>query len=297
MKVLKWIGITLGSLIIILAAIFAFQIRKANKLLDRRLSIEPVSMLIPNDSASFVIGKKWVTTLCADCHSADLGGRMFLDDPVIGKLYAPNITSGEGGISYYSDNHWLKALRHGISSTGKPLLIMPSHEFTEMREEDISGVIAYMKTAAAIDRQNKESGFKPFAKFLLSVGAFGDIFSADIIDHEAPVPKNVVDTSPVARGEYLSVITGCQGCHGENLSGKDTGDPNSPLSSNLTPAGNLKNWDYADFKNFLETGKTKEGKELVNTYMPWKAYNRLPEGELAAIFSYLKSLDPIEMSL
>ncbi|XOV93277.1 MAG: c-type cytochrome [Bacteroidota bacterium] len=295
MKILKWIGIALVSLIIIVAAIFLFQIRNAENLIQRTVEIKPVQMTIPDDSVSLAIGEIWVRALCADCHNSDLGGKMFVDDPdLIGTIYTPNITKGQGGIAYYTDENWLSSLRHGVSPTGKPLMIMPSQEFTKMRAEDIGGIIAYMKTVPPVDRTNGQTEFKPFAKFLVSIGAFGDLFSYDVIDHQAPIPENITDETPYDRGKYLSLVTGCQSCHGEALSGQVTPDPNSPPSANLTPGGNLANWSYDDFTSFMHSGKTKEGKIIDTKFMPWQAYSHLPEEELEAIFTYLKSQDALE---
>lgn len=295
MKILKWIGIILGSLVVIITAIVFFQIRKAENLMARTVDIKPVTMTIPEDSAALAIGKKWVTTLCNDCHNTDLGGKVFIDDPTLGKIFTPNITKGEGGIAYYSDLNWLGALRHGIAPTGRTLMIMPAHEFTFMRKEDIGGIIAYMKTVTPVDRVNGQTEFSAFAKILLSAGAFGEsMFPYDVIDHQAEIPENTIDQSPVDRGAYLSLVIGCQSCHGAALTGSTPPDPNSPPAPNLTPAGNLANWSYDDFSNFIHSGKTKEGKTLDTKFMPWQAYSHLPEEELEAVFSYLKSLDALE---
>ncbi len=295
MVILKWIGIIVGSIVIAITVFAYFHIQKADNLIHRSMKIEPVRLDIREDSIALQIGKKWVTSLCVECHGPDLGGQTFIEDPMIGKLYAPNLTRGKGGAAYLKDKHWLGALRHGISATGRPLLVMPSMEYTSMRKEDIEGIIAYMKTIPPVDRINDQTYFKPLAKFLLSVGAFGELFGVDVIDHAAPVPENRSNETPVERGEYLSVITGCQGCHGKSLNGKYTGDPYSPIASNLTPAGHLKQWTYEDFASFIETGITKEGNTVNNRYMPWQAYSRLPQSELKAIYAYLKSLEPIEM--
>lgn len=284
MKILKWMGIII-------------QIKKADSIVQRTLDIRPLQMDIPTDSVSLAIGKKWTISMCAECYGADLGGQMFIDDPMIGTLYAPNLTSGEGGIGYYSDNNWLGALRHGVSATGRPLMIMPSQEYTKMRAEDVGGIIAYIKTVPPVDRTNGETAFKPFAKFLLSIGAFGDLFGADVIDHHAAIPENVIDQTPFDRGEYLTSITGCKGCHGSDLSGMASGDPNSPPAANLTSGGNLASWSYNDFSEFLKSGNTKEGKIIDNKFMPWKAYGKLPDEELESIFTYLKSLRPMEAAL
>ena len=298
MKTLKWIGISVLSLLIILAALVFFQVKKAEKIINRTVKIDPVPLTIPNDSLSLVIGKKWVTTLCADCHGDDLGGKMFIDDPGLGKLYAPNITRGEGGLAYYTDKDWLAALRHGVSPTGKPLLIMPSKSFAQMRVEDIGGIIAYLKTTAPpVDKPNEEAGFKAFGKLLIAMGAFDHEFGVNLIDHEAPIPANTIDQTPKDRGKYLASVIGCESCHGKNLDGKIPTDPNSPPAPNLTPGGNLGSWSYDDFSAFIATGVTKEGKTVDNNFMPFKAYGKLPEEELVAVFDYLKSLEPMESAL
>lgn len=260
--------------------------------MHRSINVEPVLMEIQNDSMSLRIGKKWVNSICAECHGSDLGGNTVIEDPMIGRLYAPNLTRGIGGIGFLDNDNWLAALRHGISATGRPLVLMPSMEYTKMRKEDIGGIIAYLRTLPPVDRVNKESTFKPIAKFLLSAGVFGNLFGADVIDHKAPIPENKNHETLADRGEYLTEIIGCKGCHGESLTGKYTGDPKSPLASNLTPSGRFGNWTFKDFYTFIQTGKTREGKKVINRYMPWQAYSRLPESELKAIYTFLKSLNP-----
>lgn len=291
MKAIKWIGIVLLSLFIIIA-IFAFiQIKQAENRLTKAYDIDPIPLVVSDDSVSLSIGKKWVKSQCAECHGDDLGGKPFINDPAIGTLYAPNLTKGEGGLSYYSDKDWLLALRHGVSSTGRALMIMPSLEYTQMYKEDITGIIAYIKTVKPVNRMNGTTEFKPFAKFLLAMGAFGDVFGVEKIDHKATVPERPESETVLDRGAYLSIVGGCTYCHGKELSGKATGDPASPPASNLTPGGNLGNWDYNDFVSFAQTGKTKEGKEINPKFMPWKAMGRLPANELEALFNYLKSLE------
>lgn len=286
----KWIWIITGSFTIVLAAFIFFHIERADNLMHRSIKIEPVLMEINNDSTALRIGKKWVTSICAECHGTDLGGHTVVEDPIIGRLYAPNLTRGKGGIGYLNNEKWLAALRHGVSATRRPLVLMPSVEYTKMRKEDVGGIITYLNTLPPVDRINQESAFKPMAKFLLSLGVFGNLFSADLIDHQAPIPENRKNETLAERGAYLTEIIGCQGCHGATFTGKYTGDPLSPKAPNITPAGNFSNWDYEDFIKLMNTGRTKDGKAVNNRFMPWEAYSRLPENELKAIYTYLKSL-------
>ncbi|MEQ8337701.1 MAG: hypothetical protein RIA62_10160, partial [Cyclobacteriaceae bacterium] len=142
----KWILIITGSFTIVLAAFIFFHIERADNLMHRSIKIEPVLMEINNDSTALRIGKKWVTSICAECHGTDLGGHTVVEDPIIGRLYAPNLTRGKGGIGFLNNEKWLAALRHGVSATGRPLVLMPSVEYTKMRKEDVGGIITYLNT-------------------------------------------------------------------------------------------------------------------------------------------------------
>jgi len=65
---------------------------------------------------------------CVDCHTRDLGGKRFIDSEA-GRLAASNLTHGAGGVGdVYADVDWVRAIRHGVRPTGKPLLVMPSAE-------------------------------------------------------------------------------------------------------------------------------------------------------------------------
>ena len=59
--------------------------------------------------------------VCADCHGQNLGGGSMSDDVMFGRLYAPNLTSGRGGIaSRYDDQDFARVLLHGRPE-GRPL--------------------------------------------------------------------------------------------------------------------------------------------------------------------------------
>src|SRR5690606_10157328 len=72
---------------------------------------------------------------CAECHGEDLGGRFFFDAPELGRLYASNLTRGEGGrLTDYDDQGLERAIRHGIRPDGSPLYFMPAHEYWPMSD-------------------------------------------------------------------------------------------------------------------------------------------------------------------
>lgn len=291
-KIVKWTLIVVGALIVILAVIFYSLVSSTNKKMHTTWNIEPASIMIPTDSASLERGMKRAHVLCLDCHGEGFAGRVFVDDPAIGRIDAHNLTPGKGGIGHkYSDVDWIRAIRHGVNKEGRPLFIMPSNDFHHMSERDLSEVIAYMKTIPAVDKEwLEEPQMKPFAKALAALGAFGDFLPVEKIDHQAAYEMAPPEEPNSEYGDYLVNVFGCKHCHGAQLNGGPGAAPHSPFSPNLTPGGRLGKWSNAEFHKAMRTGWTPEGKQLSESYMPWKATQNMSDLELTAVYEYLQSL-------
>jgi mono/diheme cytochrome c family protein len=220
-----------------------------------------------------------------------LEGKVFFEDPEIGKIYSPNLTRGKGGVgSNYTDEDWIRAIRHGINPKGNALLIMPSADFSAMSQHDLYDLIAYLKHAPPVDNIKGENNIPFFTKVLLQLGAFGNAFHAEDINHKAPYP--VAPSAAVSNeyGAYLLEITGCKACHGPELKGGKSPDPNSPYVPDITGNGVIKTWSAEQFAITLKTGITPENKSLNDKFMPWKHIGQLPEQDLKAIYTYLMSI-------
>ena len=292
MKIIKWVGIVLIALAVLVFGFIYLKINDAQSRLSTTHKVEPQELSIPDDSLSLIVGKKWATALCAECHGNDLGGKMFFDDPDIGQVYAPNITPGSGGTAYYTDKDWVRALRHGVAANGKGLFIMPAGDYNYMHEEDLAATIAYIKSVAPIDRSNMPMKLTTLANVLLSVGAFGEYaIPAEAIDHETPIPTKPESQSVIEYGDYVVKVFGCWGCHGKDLGGGNSPDPNAPPAPSIRSNGNIGNWNFEQFQAFTTSGTTPEGKTVDNKFMPYMALGRLPLEEQKAIFEYLKSLE------
>ncbi len=62
--------------------------------------VVPQPISIKKDSAVLVLGGRLVKAKgCTDCHGADLGGQIFVNDPMLGHLIAGNLTKGKGGLA------------------------------------------------------------------------------------------------------------------------------------------------------------------------------------------------------
>jgi mono/diheme cytochrome c family protein len=199
-----------------------------------------------------------------------------------------NLTPGGGGIDKeFTDEDWIRAIRHGIGTDGKSLFVMPSSALGFLSDEDMGAIIAYLKSVTPVDNQLPETRLGPMGRLLILQDP--QILAASVIDHEALAKQSFSKPDAgKAYGAYLANT--CKFCHGENLAGGDT--PGAGL--NLTPGGNLANWTFEDFKYALRTGVTPEGNQLDPELMPWKNIGKLDDTELEAIWLYLTSLPAVE---
>jgi len=229
---------------------------------------------------------------CTLCHGEDLGGAVYSSSAAIGTVAGPNLTHGKGGLpAGYSDADYVRAIRRGVRSNGRSLIVMPSEVFSHLSQEDLAAVLAFLKQAPPVDRDVPKSGFGPVGRALLATGKM-NILVAGKTPRLTPPESVPRDTTP-AYGKYLADISGCHGCHGYGLSGgRVAGPPGLPPASNLTPAG-IGNWTEADLSRALREGKRPDG-TVLNEFMPWKVLRGMTDAEIHAIWLYLKSVPPKE---
>lgn len=294
-KVLKYAGITLGTLAVLVGAGAAGLYAWTNKELKATVADPTHAFTAPSDSAAVARGEHVTKALakCADCHGADYGGLVMLDDAAIGRIVGPNITTGRGGVvSGWTDADYERAIRHGVAKDGRRLFLMPSHEYQLMSDEDIGVIIAYLRTVAPVDRENPPLKVGPVARGLYAAGKM-PWFSAGAVTHRAEVVASVTADSTVEYGKYLA-NGGCSGCHGVNYAGGPIAGapPGWPAASNLTPTG-LAAYDYAAFVKALTDGVRPDG-SAINPIMPVQATKLMTPVEMTAIWKYLQTVAPAE---
>jgi hypothetical protein len=130
-KILKWTGIVLGCLLLIVIAFYAVAHFNVKSRADKVYAVNLQQLDIPNGSASYEMGKHIAEIRgCLECHGANLGGKVFMSDTTpIAVLYAANLTNGKGGINY-TDLDWIRALRHGLNKENKSVWFMPAQHTT-----------------------------------------------------------------------------------------------------------------------------------------------------------------------
>jgi hypothetical protein len=105
--------------------------------------------------------------------------------------------------------------------------------------------------------------------------------SARVVDHDAPFPSVPAEGETAEYGEYLVSIGQCRACHGDDLAGGQV-NSSAPFAPNLTPGGNLANFTDEVFINFVRLRESED--------MPFEYFAGMTDGELSAIWLYLRSL-------
>jgi mono/diheme cytochrome c family protein len=277
----RTIGLAVVGMLVLVAlavgAVYAISESKLNAHLGAPTDRVPV----PTDSASIQHGQHvaGAIALCTQCHGANLAGMVVLDNAVA-RVVAPNLTGGGAGASDADD---IRAIRHGVDASGRPLWIMPSDAYNAMSDTDVGSVIAYLRSLPPISSNLPSSQIRPIGRLLLATGQLSLLPASRIGQSPPPPPAPTPDITP-AYGQYLATIAACSRCHGPGLSGGPT--PGSAVvATNITPSG-IGAWSEADFTRLMRTGHRPDGSQLDPT-MPWMYYAQMSDLELRAIWEYL----------
>lgn len=290
-RILKWTGIILLTLVVVLLITSWVLARNFEKEFDKVYTLDVAPIDIPSDSASLERGRQ-LSVSCRNCHDIDLAGKLFFDDPTIGSLPSSNLTRAKGSETEgYTDLDYVRAIRHGLNKKGNTLMVMPSNSYTHLSDEDLGCLIAFVKSLPPVERKFAPRKFNYSAKVMAGAGLFGELFPYNEIDH---AKARKVMAPPMADtpeyGHYIAKIGGCFACHGQNLGGGISPDPVSPPVPNISKSGNPGKWSKEQFKQTFRTGVTPEGKNLDGKFMPFNGIGALNDVEIEALYTYIQSL-------
>lgn len=293
-KMLKWIGWVLAALAALIVVLLAVAYFQTEARLNKVYAPPADALTVPDDAASIANGKHiFQFRGCEACHGEQLEGKVYLEDPAIGKVIAGNLTRGEGGYgASFSDADWVAAIRYGIRPDGTPLLFMPATEFYYLSDDDLADVIAYIKSVPPVDHVQPTSSLSLTGRVVMTLVPAITFVPAELIPLAGPRPVAPEAGVTAEYGEYLTIS--CKVCHGLTMSGGVIpGFPADwPPAPNITFGGGsaLPTWTEQDFINTLRSGKTPLNKELRTQYMPWNSYKFMSDDELRAVWLYLQSL-------
>jgi cytochrome c553 len=279
-RVLKWIGITVGGLVVVgLVAGGAMAMLGRSKL--GRTYPQPAVATLRTDDPTLVARGEHVAEIhgCTGCHGANLGGTVFADIPP-GRIVAPNLTRGRGGVAthYETAMDWDIAIRHGLRPSGHALLpMMPAATFSRMGDADVAALIAYLRQVPPVNNEVGGTRMKPLGYLMVAMMPMGE-------QAPAAAPDRVTEPEPsAAYGAYLASHT-CVECHGEALRGADKQGP--PQGPSLAAAAT---WSLTDFSRAIRQGIAPGGRQLSEE-MPFRHFAHLTDVEVEALHKHLQSL-------
>ena len=294
-KILKWIGIVLGSLIGLLVLAFAvlyiIGTVKWNRIREKNYDVPVEKITIPTDQASIARGEHIAAIrICQYCHGETLSGQAE-SVPGLVTFAFPNLTPGSGGVgAANTDEDWVRAIRHGVGHDGRGLILMPSRAWYYLSDEDLADLIAYLKGLPPVDNELPKTELGPLGRVMMTLGQLPpDATAPDVlvIDHDGPRPVAPQPGITVEYGKYLALP--CTLCHAVNFNGQTIRTDAEYLAPNLTPGGELHFWSEEDFMRTLRTGVTPSGHQLKKA-MPSKYVGQMTDDELKAVWIYLQSL-------
>lgn len=242
-------------------------------------------------------GKHLVSSryVCVECHGKDFGGGVMVEDPAMGSILGPNLTSGAGSRTKdYTIADWDRIVRHGIRADKRPAL-MPSEDFVNMSDRELSDIVAYIRSMPAVDKEVPQSSLGPVAKVLMATGKFP--LSADMVHdhqgtHTAEAPASEVTPE---FGKHVAQV--CTGCHRADFSGGPipVGPPSWPPSANLTShKDGIAGWTFEQFADVMRTGKRADGTMVLEPMSLIPQYGaKMTDTEMKALWTYLQSLPPV----
>src|SRR5215212_9418624 len=111
-------------------------------------------------------------------------------------------------------------------------------------------------------------------------------------------PSIPSDPASIERGHhFVTAISKCVMCHGDNLSGQLFGDNRlvgTLAAANLTKAKGARGATLTDAQivNAIRHGVSADGRSLL--IMPTKIFNRLSDEDVADIVAYIRSVPPVD---
>lgn len=289
-KILRWLGIILGALLLLLL-VAAVGIYFRSKALETKVYAAPADN-VAADPQLLERGRYLANyvSVCVDCHGEKLEGRTVVEDAALGRIVAPNLTSGQGGIgAQRTDADFVRVLRYGILADGTSAKVMPSTDYQYLNDRDLAAIIAYVRSLPPQESHLPANRLGPLGRILLATGQL-PILEAELVDQKTQRREVPVGVS-AEYGQYLANISGCVGCHGPGLSGGSipAAPPEWPQASNLTPSGEVGKWSEADFIKTIRAGINPAGKALDPT-MPWPRYGNMTDEDLKAVWAFIKGV-------
>jgi hypothetical protein len=306
-KFFRRLLVILVAIIILVGAFAAFISMKGVP----KYQAKTVALKIKTTPARVERGRQLSAMLCNDCHMNDktqkLTGRRMAELPQFGTVYSRNITNDPvHGIGNMTDGQVYYLLRTGVRPDGRFLPIMA--KLQKMSDEDLQSIIAFLRSdnqwVQADPTPDVDSKYSFLAKFLTNM----QLVKPMPFHNSVPEPDT---TDKVKWGEYVCLYrVECYTCHSSDFTTDDfiypekskgffgggnkfampDGTTMHSLNITMDDETGIGRWTEDQFVKAVKTGIVPSGPALRP---PMKPFVYLSDGEVRAIYAYLKTIPKI----
>jgi cytochrome c553 len=215
---------------------------------------------------------------CPGCHGPGLQGTLFVDEPNVARIHAPNLTLAAQRLD---DGQLAQSIRQGLRPDGRALFAMPSEMYVHLRDDELAAVLGYLRSLPEGGATTPPIEWRILARVAL--------VARELEPAPALVAKARIERPPGADGHAKgrhTALTACSECHGSDLGGLP-GPFGSPGTPDLAIAAT---YDADAFRRLMRTGIARGDRELgLMSEVARDRFSQLTEGEVVELHAYLKA--------
>jgi cytochrome c553 len=277
-SMLRWAGYGLGGLagLLLIAVLAVFGGSEA--VMRRSWAAQPERLAAPTPAQLADAGRQGRILGCISCHGEGLTGRVMMDDPAVGRIVAPNLTTIA---AVASDQQLAAAIRQGIGHDGHALFVMPSPALARLEDGEVAALIHWIRRHKPTP--GTDGGMEPGP--LARIGMASGRFKPQPTKIEQFRVERPYDVGPLHAAGHRLAAKVCADCHGPALAGQRMN--NGDVAPDLTIAGS---YDFEQFRTLMRTGVAPGGRDLgLMSKVAKDDFSHLTDAELKALHDYLKA--------
>ena len=276
-RALRWAGYAFAAIFgLILIAVAAIWLLSSSKL-NAKAEGRPERLVQPTPAQQTDVEREARSLGCFSCHGEGLRGNKMFDEPIIGTVWAPNLTLVA---AHASDQQLARAIRQGIGVDGRSLFVMPSEAFQHLSDQEVAGLVAMIRGLPRTGAATPGNSYGLLGRLGVVMGKFK---TAPQLVSEYAVQEPIPVGAQFEGGRQLA-ITRCSACHAADLTGKEVKP--GETSPDLTIAGA---YDLPAFRRLIREGVPAGGQKIPMMGPTARSDLRhMTDPEIEAVFAYLQ---------
>ncbi len=217
---------------------------------------------------------------CLGCHGEALTGNDW-SEAGFAAMWSSNLTRV---VRRHDDRAMIRMIAGGVRPDGSVLWEMPSHLFTALAPEDMTALLAFLRSRPATGVDHPRPRFEARARREIAAGSWRSA-PAHVAAEGGRWPPEAGARHAAAR--YIVRAT-CAECHGMSLAG---GQPNPGAAPRPDIRLVVAGYARADFRRLLREGIAAGNRPLgLMGQVARGRYRHLTDAEVDAIYDYLHVL-------